>query len=442
MARKVTKGVAEFNASFKYSSAVPIDNRFTVAAKADLTASETWVENGVSAAYAGLLVYVEGESSSYVLTSADYSSLNNWKKIATADNVVGGTSYKGLQDSLTQLGNVSLPSAGDMYYVDHAAYESATGWDSEDGAFYIYNGSTWDKINREDVSHATTADSASRLTNDITINGMSVNGGSTRTNYVECNTSADVQAKIVTLTNMDTDNPGTVLRVKFNYGNDVASPTLNGFALKRGSEVFDKWESGTVVTFTLSLEGSSTKVWQAHETEGQDVILRNISKVDLSTFDFINTNDGSLPSDNSTDEPIASSSADAESVNELFSKIFGLAQNPDGKLHFLKFNGKRYKFDIDAYRSTNGVDAVVFSFIVSGFQTHGEEQMANIVTVTWSRAVENTEYVFEYKYNVSSLIGGTVDTSAFATKSELSGLAGRVTAVESSVNWYSLDEDE
>lgn len=442
MARKVTKGIAEFNASFKYTSAIPIDNRFTVATKADLTASETWVENGVSAAYAGLLVYVEGESSSYVLTSADYSSISNWKKIATADIVVGGTSYKGVKNSLTVLGNVSSPSAGDMYYVAHAAYETATDWESEDGAFYIYNGSSWDKINKEDVSHATTADSASQLTNDITINGLSFNGGNTRTDYVECNTSADVQAKTVTLTNINTDNPGTEIRVKFNYGNNVASPTLNGFVLKRGSEMFDKWEPGTVVTFTLALEGSSTRVWQAHETEGQDIILRNISKVDLSTFDFVNTNDGSLPLDESTDEPIANSSADADSVNDLFTRIFGLAQNPDGKLHFLKFNGKRYKFDIDAYRSTNGVDAVVFSFIVSGFQTHGEEQKANLVTITWSRTVDNSEYVFEYKYNVSSLIGGTVDTSTLATKSELSGLADRVTAVENSVKWYSLDEDE
>lgn len=233
MGKKITKGAA-FNSSFVYSSAVPIDNRFVVENTSDLTSNDVWKKNGVSNAYVGLQVYCEEDNSIYVLTNAAYNTASNWKKIATSDQVSGGTNYKGVKNSLTALNDVSSPSAGDMYYVTHAELETTEGWLSVDGAFYIYNGISWDKINKEDAAHATLADSATQLQTTVDINGWGFNGTANIVNLVSCDTAADSAAKTVTATGFTVGN-GSTIKVKFTHANSAANPTLNGYNMKRGS---------------------------------------------------------------------------------------------------------------------------------------------------------------------------------------------------------------
>lgn len=433
MARKYSNGTAAFAASFKYTSAIPIDNRMVVATLSDLTDDATWKTNGISAAYVGIAVYVESENALYVLTNAAYGTSDNWKKVATVDQVTGGTIYKGVKNSLTELNAVSSPSNGDMWYVTHAALETDTDWGSEDGAFYIHNGSSWDKINKEDAAFATIAGSANQLTTGREINGLGFDGSKSVTNYVECTTDANVAAKLVTLTDVSVEQ-GTEIRIKFNNANTAVNPTLNGIPVMRGEEVFDTWEAGAVVTLTCVGTGVNKK-WQAHEVEGQSIILRNTSKVDYATFDFSNQEGVEI---SPSAAPIGDESMDVRET--LFAAMLNLAQNPDGKLHFVKFKGRRYKFDIDGFSSSSDGDSVTFSFLYRQYKTLGAEQHAKMITIEWGKKIVNDAVVFNYNYIVSSLIGGGTDISTLATKTEVNELANRVASVENNMKWYDLDE--
>lgn len=442
MARKYTKAKIGFTSSLDYTAAIPVDTRFVVAAESDLTADATWKGSStISAAYVGLTVFVEGTSSLYVLTNANYATLDNWKKLATVSNQAGGTNYKGVKNSLTALNGVNSPDPGDMYYVTHAELEATTGWQSVDGAFYIYNGSSWDKINREDAAHATNASTADELTEARKINGLQFKGNTDVTNFAVCDSDANVQAKLATFTNL-TIEQGTEIRVKFTNENTASSPTLNGYPLMRGAEKFDKWEAGAVVTFTCVGTGVNRK-WQAHEVEGQSTILRQTTAVDFCTFDFNNA-EGIAIYQHTT--PLESASTSIEVREALFEAMMSLAKSPDGKLHFIKFKGRRYKFDIDDWDESQEKRSVSFSFIYRSYKKSGEVHSANLVTITWGRIIQNESPVYDWDYKVTSLIGSSIDTSQFVktTDNDYTTLKTDVANLKEtvkSVKWYNLVED-
>lgn len=459
MARKYIKSngtaVAPFGASFSYSSAIPIDNRFVVADKVNLIASATWITNGVNAAYKGLQVYVESESSVYVLTANDPTTEANWKKIATADTVVGGTNYKGVKTDLTALNNVSNPSGGDMYYVTHAVLSGAEGYANADGAFYIYNseGTSWDKINKEDVSHATTAGTADKLTNARNINGLAFDGSKSVSNFFTCATNTDVVNKEATLTDI-TAEEGTVIRIKFANENTAVNPTLNGVALKRGNAPFDKWEAGAIVTFTYVGSGNNAS-WQAHEVNGIDVVADNFTKANFATLDFDNAdfeNSNEINGDSSDGYSKApryfgqqhfSSQQEHDFISPLVEKLLTLAGSPDGKLHFILFKGKRCKFDIDGYNDTLSEQSVKFSFFYTSCSAIGNNQQPtlNPRMVTIEIILTSSDVKFHYQYKDLGGGGGTIDTSALATKQSVNALSNRVKAIEDSYKWVDLDSE-
>lgn len=450
MARKYIKSngtaVAPFGASFSYSSAIPIDNRFVVADKGNLIASATWITNGVNAAYKGLQVYVESESSVYVLTANDPTIEANWKKIATTDTVVGGTNYKGVKTDLTALNEVSNPSGGDMYYVTHAVLSGAEGYANADGAFYIYNseGTSWDKINKEDVSRATSAGTADKLTNARDINGLAFDGSKSVSNFFTCATNTDVVNKEATLTDI-TAEEGTVIRIKFANENTAVNPTLNGVALKRGNAPFDKWEAGAIVTFTYVGSGNNAS-WQAHEVSGIDVVADNFTKVDFTSLDFNNGDGDEEINDTGAPKQLfgLNGEAGAELQYALMDKFLALAKNPDGKLHFIQFKTKRCKFEIDTYNEseTEG-DTVTFSFLYSsyGIKAGNQQRTQNprMITITFTR--KSGGYTYEYKVKDLGGGGGTIDTSTLATKQSVNALSNRVKAIEDSYKWVDLDSE-
>lgn len=455
MARKYIKSngtaVASFGASFSYSSAIPIDNRFVVADKENLIASATWITNGVNAAYKGLQVYVESESSVYVLTANDPTVSANWKKIATADTVVGGTNYKGVKTDLTALNGVSNPVGGDMYYITHAVESGATVYESADGAFYIFNGTSWDKINKEDVAHATTAGTADKLTNARNINGLAFDGSKAVSNFFTCTTNTDVANKEATLTDI-TAEEGTVIRIKFANENTAASPTLNGVALKRGNTPFDKWEAGAIVTFTYVGSGNNAS-WQAHEVNGIDVIADNFTKANFATLDFDNadfensneingdSSEGYSPAPRYFGQQHFTSQQEHDFISPLVDKLLTLADSPDGKLHFILFKGKRCKFDIDEYSNTSSEQSVKFSFFYTSCSvTSGNQQPTlNPRMVTIEIILTSSDVKFHYQYKDLGGGGGTIDTSTLATKTSVNALSNRVTAIEESYKWVDLD---
>ena len=442
MARKYTKAKIGFTSSLDYTAAIPVDTRFVVAAETDLTADATWKGGStISAAYVGLTVYVEGTSSLYVLTNANYGTLDNWKKLATVSNQAGGTNYKGVKESLTELNAVDSPSAGDMYYVTHAELRATEGWSSVDGAFYIYNGTSWDKINKEDAAHATNASTADELTTEREINGLKFKGNANVTNFAVCGTDANVQNKSAAFVNL-TIAQGTEIRVQFTNENTATSPTLNGYPLMRGAETFDKWEAGAVVTFTCVGTGVNRK-WQAHEVEGQSTILRQTTAVDFSTFDFNNA-DGITIYQHTA--PLESSSLSIEVREALFEAMMALGKASDGKLHFIKFKGRRYKFDIDDWDESTEKRSVSFSFIYRSYKKSGKVHSANLVTITWGRIIQNESPVYNWDYKVTSLIGSSIDTSQFVktTDTDYINLKTDVDNLKEtvkSVKWYSLIED-
>lgn len=93
------KGSASLAASLEVQAEAPLDARTVVALKSDLTNALNFPY-----AYVGMHVFVKEESKLYVLTSADITSLSNWKEL-------GGTLYAD-----TPIGTI-IPYGGSEYSV-------------------------------------------------------------------------------------------------------------------------------------------------------------------------------------------------------------------------------------------------------------------------------------------------------------------------------------
>lgn len=446
MARKYTKTngttVSKKGASSEYSSPIPSDNRSVVARITDLTALETWVTNGVSAAYVGLPVYVEEDAHIYILTNEEYSNADNWKKIPNYGEVAGGTIYKGVTDNTTTLAAIANKQAGDMYYVTHAVASNDANVNTADGAFYIWNGSAWDKINKEDISHATLADTADELTTARKINGLSFKGNANVSNYFVCST-VNAGAYSATLTGIDTDTEGAEVRVMFSAASSVANPTFNGIPLKRGNTPYTNWKAGTVLTLTLTITGTApdlVKEWQVHETDGIDIVADNFTKFDFTTLDFENDDQNHLAE--GSQAPLPFGGAEPSDIMALFNAMFALGNNDDGKLHFIKFAGKRRKFDVNGTSSVESggkiYKSVTFSFLYNDYKTVGDAQSAKLVTIKWTLNV--TDSISTFVYKAVSLIGGTagVTEADLQASTTITGLNTRLTNLENNSKWYTL----
>lgn len=201
------------------------------------------------------------------------------------------------------------------------------------------------------------------------------------------------------------------------------------------------WEANSIVTFTFVGEtnnGTTTGEWQAGEVEAQNIIVRQISKVDYATFDFNNNNENDSIYEHTN--PI---STDTSARDQLFNDMYALGQNPDGRLHFLKFRGKRYKFDIGTAFIQNNIKTIVFSFIYSGTAGSSQDKFAKLVTITWNKTSENP-LTYSYQYDENNLIGSgdvtTADLAKKANSSDLTALQNKVNVLMQSTKWYSLDE--
>lgn len=455
MGRSYKGGKVKLAVAIEAGSAFHGDTRDVVDTYADLKSNDTWIINGVNTIPVGYRVFCKSDNCLYMLVAADFTSDASWKKFATADNIVGGTSFKGTVNNLTTLGTtVTNPSQGDMYWVEHADYSSAENLSSIAGAFYIYNGNAWDKINREEVSVAT---SAGKLTTKRTINGLEFDGTANVSNFFECSTGASTANKTVSLTDVATvDNvipQGVQVRVKFTYANTAIAPTLNDVAIKRRGVAFNTWEAGSVITFTHLGTGTNER-WEADEAMGIDKISSNFSAIDFASYDL--NNSASVTDEIINDTGTPSDFGNSNSTIGIFQqKLIDLAEHPDGKLHFVKFKGKRCKFDINQYSNqgngtyaTGTVDTptktfVTFSFLYSSYGKKNNElvdsQIVRLITVTitWDGGTVNA---FTFTYSVKDIGGGGGGDlqNLSGIQESIANLEQNVENLKSSNKWYIL----
>ena len=98
-----TKGSMSVSANFEVKAAAPLDARYYVNTKADLTDSTSWVTGGLAYIYQGIQVYVLAEHRVYILVDNDYTVAANWVALgsglsdgayatsSTLSTTIGGT---------------------------------------------------------------------------------------------------------------------------------------------------------------------------------------------------------------------------------------------------------------------------------------------------------------------------------------------------------------
>lgn len=121
------KGSMSVNANFEVKAAAPLDARYVVSSKTNLTDSDTWVTDGLAYVYVGMQVYVSTEHKLYMLIGSDYTNINNWTEITSGGNVFTYRGDVSTYSSLPLTGNIS----GDIYYIEDKQVN------------YYYNGTTW-----------------------------------------------------------------------------------------------------------------------------------------------------------------------------------------------------------------------------------------------------------------------------------------------------------
>lgn len=102
------------------------------------------------------------------------------------------------------------------------------------------------------------AGSATKLATSRNINGINFNGTSSVTNFCICDTAADVNPKIITLSNFSISKLGATISIKFTNGN-TASPSplilkINGInaQVTNYGQFSYLWQSNSVVTFVVT----------------------------------------------------------------------------------------------------------------------------------------------------------------------------------------------
>lgn len=127
--------------------------------------------------------------------------------------------------------------------------------------------------------------------------------------YGECNTNAELKAKVVTLPKFDGLTPGVTIFVKFTQGNSLLLNNDNAFTLKvgttneypiKGNCVCDMNE---IVAFTLEVDNSGIipdYYWRAHKHVKIEIDNNIITKIDgqqvnIATQTYVDNKSTTLP---------------------------------------------------------------------------------------------------------------------------------------------------
>ena len=378
--------------------------------------------------HVGMHAFDVANKREYVYVAPSVSTENivldaSWALVPTMSDVTSATEVIGVVADASEL--VRTPQELKSIYFNTTTRK-----------WYIYTDGGWQDCTNNTLNYAEQAgeaDTATSLKTARTINGLSFDGTQNISNFFESDATASTTSKVSSLGGVSLE-AGTVIRVKFQNENTAANPTIVNIPLKRGNEVFDKWEAGVVVSFTL-VGTSPNQSWQADAEARQNIINRNFSTSDFTLFDFINTK-SDVVEESATPLPISALSGEAavEKQNTVFEALYSLAGNNDNKLHFILFKGNRCKFDIDSYSDIDGVKTVKFSFI---YKSNVNSAIVNLITIEMSRSTNNG-YMFSYLYTSTDLLGTKINTASFATKTSVDTLTSRVASIESNMHWFEL----
>lgn len=414
-----------WNSPFDFRSKYPIDASIIKKSFSDIKSTEAWQYGvGKYALYFGKVVIdaatgdlYQFKPASKEVSSATIEADASWVKVATASDTVAATSWKGVVTSLPSSGL----SHGDTYYLNDSNTPANNG-------YYTWNANlatpAFEKIVIPELNHALTADtatsaaSAGKLTTARKINGLQFDGQADVNDYVEASLKKNsTSAFVANLTKFGASASGAVtnlaagtkVRVHFAssyYGSNT--PTLNGCNLSRAGQLFTAWAGGIVIEMSFVPAANGDPAHFLVDTpNGADVILDNFSTANLQSFDF------------STAAP---AQADLASI---YTKLDGLKNSMDmAKLHFLKYDGRRCKFDFVVNTSE-----ILLSFIYDKF----------LHEITITKKTENEVDTYTLSDVKTDLKAGGGSGMTAQERQTLNNLSTDVTNIKSNMLVYVLD---
>lgn len=422
---KLYTGGLVWNSPFDFRSKYPIDNSIIKNNFKDIKSTEAWeYDTGKYALYIGKVVIdaatgdlYQFKPSSKTVSEETITTAASWVKVTTATDSVAATSWKGVVTSLPSSGL----SHGDTYYLNDSNTPANNG-------YYTWNANlatpAFEKIVIPELNHALTADtatsaaSAGKLAEEIKINGLEFDGHADVNDYVEATLTQNSTSKFVAdLTKFGASGSGVVtgleagtkVRVHFAssyYGSNT--PTLNECNLSRAGHLFTAWAGGIVIEMTFVPATNEDPAYFLVDTpNGADVILDNFSTANLQSFDF------------SMAEP---AQADLASI---YAKLTVLNEGSEKeKLHFLKYDGRRCKFDVVVNTSDRSL-----SFIYDKF----------LHEITITKKTENEVDTYTLSDVKTDLKAGGGSGMTAQERQTLNNLSTDVTNIKSNMLVYALD---